>query len=320
MSPPLPTSTPVIAGPTAGGKSSLALTLARHMRTLGIESRLISADAYQIYCGMDIGTAKPSPEERSEFPHELIDIVDPTESFSVSQWLTRADEAIAATRRAGQLPIVVGGTHLYIQSLLQGLFEGPEPDEALRDQLRLLSTQARREELQRVDPAAADRIHPNDERRTIRALEVYRQTGVPLSTLQTQWQADNPRPDLQLIILEVDPALLNRRINARVRAMIEQGLEAEVRDLLAADRLGPQAREALGYKQLIPCISGKTPILEGVERTKIETRRFAKNQRTWLRRLSRRPGTISVNAENPSETQLRPILEALGPDFAPGKA
>ena len=102
--------------------------------------------------------------------------------------------------------------------------------------------------------------------------------------------------------------------------MIEQGLEAEVRDLLAADRLGPQAREALGYKQLIPCISGKIPIAEGVERTKIETRRFAKNQRTWLRRLSRRPGTISVNAENPSETQLRPILEALGPDFAPGKA
>jgi tRNA dimethylallyltransferase len=297
---------PVIIGPTAGGKSDLAVEVALLLGGANA-AEIVTADAFQIYRGMDIGTAKPTPAERRGVPHHLIDVRDPAESFTVSDWLAEAERAIADIKGRGKTPIVVGGTHLYIKALLDGLFEGPDPDPALRDQLRALGLPALREELERVDPKAAARIHPNDERRTVRALEVFRQTGTPISAHQSQWDrasgAEGGRDDCVLIGLEWPTEELNRRINARVRSMIDRGLLEETRSLWKASRFGPQSREALGYKQLIAHLEGRATLDDAVEQIKIETRRFAKNQRTWLRRLRTTPESVWID---PTQTGDRP--------------
>jgi tRNA dimethylallyltransferase len=281
---------PVIVGPTAGGKSDLAVAVALAMGN----AEVVTADAFQIYRGMDIGTAKPTIAERRGIPHHLIDLVDPEASFTLADWLAAAEAVIADIQRRGRTPIVVGGTHLYIKALLDGLFEGPDPDPALRELLRSMPPAERRAELERVDPAAAARIHPNDERRTIRALEVFRQTGTPISAHQKQWDADRPDTGRVLIGLDWPSQLINPRINTRVRAMMDRGLLEETRTLLP--RLGRQAREALGYKQLIDHLEGRCSLDEAIERIKIETRRFAKNQRTWLKRLRLTPGSLWIDA------------------------
>lgn len=299
---------PVIVGPTAGGKSSLAVALAHALTSRGTPAEILSADAYQVYRRLDIGTAKPTIAEREGIPHHLIDIVEPTERFTLNDWLSRAEQQIDDCRARNVIPIVVGGTHLYIKSLLEGLFEGPGADEALRAELRAIGPAALRAELERVDPQAAARIHPNDERRTIRAIEVFRLTGTPISAHQQQWdQPDAPgssrvRPDAILIGLDWPTELINPRINARVKDMISRGLVDEVRSLhLPSDQpgislLGPTAREALGYKQLIAHLDGHASLESAIEEIKIETRRFAKNQRTWLRRLRTTPRSIWIDA------------------------
>lgn len=285
----------IIAGPTAGGKSALALALAQHFARMGRPAELITADAYQIYRGMDIGTAKPTPADRALIPHHLIDIVDPADRFTASDWLAEATRAIDNCRARSVIPIVVGGTHLYIKLLQDGLFEGPAADEPLREQLRSLAPAALREELERIDPTAAARLHPNDIRRTIRAIEVFRLTGTPISQHQSQWDAPRPAndesPEHTLIGLNWESEQINRRINSRVRSMMESGFLDEVRALHAANRFGPQSREALGYKQLLEHLEGRASLDDAVERTKIETRRFAKNQRTWLKRLRTTPNS-----------------------------
>lgn len=314
---------PVIVGPTAGGKSALAVALAHALTSRGTPAEILSADAYQVYRHMDIGTAKPSIAEREGIPHHLIDIVDPSERFTLNDWLTRAEAQLKDCRARNVTPIVVGGTHLYIKSLLEGLFEGPGADESLRAELRALGPAALRAELERIDPHAASRIHPNDERRTIRAIEVFRLTGTPISAHQQQWdQPDGDsriRPDALLIGLDWPSELINPRINARVKDMISRGLVDEVRALqLPSDHtggppgpslFGPTAKEALGYKQLIAWLdrtrSGGSPadprrtaalLDDTIEEIKIETRRFAKNQRTWLRRLRTTPRSIWFDA------------------------
>ncbi|MBX3402651.1 MAG: tRNA (adenosine(37)-N6)-dimethylallyltransferase MiaA [Phycisphaeraceae bacterium] len=357
MTPAPPPLTPVICGPTAGGKSDLAVALALRAREVwGCEAEIITADAFQVYRGMDIGTAKPTIEERRGVVHHLIDVCSAgilpvrkaeehghdahaTKSFTVDDWLTLARKKITEIRGRGALPIVVGGTHLYIKALLDGLFEGPEPDEALRAQLTAMEPASRRAELERVDPDAAARIHPNDIRRTVRALEVFRLTGTPISAHQKQWDpptqpspssptissptvregdsaeggtsecddvargyAANALPDsraaYQLIILDWESEALNRRINARVKQMMERGLLDEVRALAAAGALvpGSQPAEALGYKQILFHLANpaQMPLEQAVEKIKIETRRFGKNQRTWLRRLRTTPGAITI--------------------------
>ncbi|MFI4898043.1 MAG: tRNA (adenosine(37)-N6)-dimethylallyltransferase MiaA [Phycisphaerales bacterium JB059] len=301
---------PVICGPTAGGKTALAVALAQALARAGRPAEVVSADAYLIYKGLDIGTGKPTTEERAGIPHHLIDIVEPTERFSAHDWLRAAEHAIDDIRGRAALPIVVGGTHLYIQSILHGMFEGPPPDEALRDELRAIPAPERRAELERVDPDAAARIHPSDERRTVRALEVFRQTGTPISELQTQWAGAQPdRSDRVLVGLSWETEAINRRINARVRAMVERGLVEEARGLWASGRLGPQAGEALGYKQLVDHFEGRASLEEAIERIKIETRRFAKNQRTWLRRLRAHPGSVWVDApSSPPEIHAQSLI------------
>lgn len=304
----VPAPLPVIVGPTAGGKSSLAVALAHGLISRGTPAEILAADAYQVYRRMDIGTAKPTIAEREGIPHHLIDIVEPTERFTLNDWLTRAERQIDDCRARNTIPIVVGGTHLYIKSLLEGLFEGPGADESLRAELRALGSIALRAELERIDPQAAARIHPNDERRTIRAIEVFRLTGTPISAHQQQWdQPEGPgssrvRPDTLLIGLDWPTELINPRINARVKDMISRGLVDEVRSLHlptappATSIFGPTAREALGYKQLIAHLDGHASLEDAIEEIKIETRRFAKNQRTWLRRLRTTPRSIWLDA------------------------
>ncbi len=296
---------PLICGPTASGKTDLALALAERLGT----AEIVSADAFHIYRGMDIGTAKPSPEQRRRVPHHLVDLREPTESFSVEQWLRLAEAAIEGVRERGATPIVVGGTHLYVKALLDGLFHSPSPDPDLRARLQVMDPSALRAELERVDPEAAARIHPNDLRRTIRALEVHRATGRPISEHQRQWDRAG-RCDAQLVILGWDPQELNQRINARVRAMVQRGLVEEVRGLWESGRLGEQAREAIGYKQLIPYFEGQTTLEDAIERMKIESRRLAKNQRTWIRRIlaglreSSGPDPMVLRAEGRSPVEI----------------
>ncbi|MFT3687275.1 MAG: tRNA (adenosine(37)-N6)-dimethylallyltransferase MiaA [Phycisphaerales bacterium] len=305
-----PTRFPVICGPTAGGKTAAAVALAHLLRERGFTAEVITADAYQIYKGMDIGTAKPSLAEREGVPHHLIDLIEPTERFTLDQWLGAAEAKIDELKSRGVIPIVVGGTHLYIKALMEGLFEGPAADPVLRAQLEAMPPADRRAELERIDPAAAVRIHPNDLRRTVRALEVFRLTGKPITEHQGQW--DRPggaRPDAQLVALNWPTELLNRRINARVKQMMEQGLLDEVRRIAAAPGFGPQAGEALGYKQLRPLLNGQnqprqSSIEEAIERIKIETRRFGKNQRTWLKRLSLIQGCLAIDASAQTSQQI----------------
>lgn len=320
---------PVIIGPTAGGKTALAVKLCFALASRGRPAEVVTADSMQVYRGMDIGTAKPTLEERRGVPHHLIDLVEPTESFTVDQWLKAAEACIAELRARSVIPVVVGGTNLYVKALLEGLFDGPAADEALRAELTAMDPQTRREELQRADPAAAARIHFNDVRRTVRALEVFRLTGKPISDHQTQWGPGGPggpggegdgtrstvRSDALIVGLEWPTDEINRRINARVKQMVEQGLIEEVRTLHTANRLGPQAREALGYKQLIEAIAAggrKQDIEDAVERIKIETRRFAKNQRTWLKRFRVIPGAGVMWLDGASADQPTAIERVVG--------
>ncbi|MGD9693666.1 MAG: tRNA (adenosine(37)-N6)-dimethylallyltransferase MiaA [Phycisphaerales bacterium] len=280
---------PFIIGPTAAGKSDLGVELA-----LRLPGEVVSADSMQVYRGLDIGTGKLTQTERRAVPHHLLDILDPAESFSVDSWLRLANDACENIRARALTPVLVGGSLLYVKSFLEGLFEGPPADKTLRERLRAMDATARRTELERVDPKAASRIHFNDERRTIRALEVFHTTGVPISEHQQQWDAQPVRTDVALVILDWPTEAINKRINARVRAMIDGGLVEEARRL--APTLGPQAREALGYKQLLSAFDAGGALEDAVEQIKIETRRFAKNQRTWLRRLSTTPRALRIDA------------------------
>jgi tRNA dimethylallyltransferase len=262
-----------------------------------------------VYRGLDVGTAKPTREERRDVAHHLIDVVEPTESFSVKQWLTLAERAIAEIRSRAAWPIVVGGTHLYVKALLDGLFEGPGADEALRARLTAMSPAELRAMLEAKDPAAAARLHPNDLRRTVRALEVLELTGVPMSEHQKQWDAARGPSEFTLVGLEWPVEAINRRINARVRLMMERGLLEEVRRLRGEGAFEAevgqmnQAREAVGYKQLLAHLEGRCALDEAVERIKIDTRRLGKAQRTWLRRLRTTPKSVWIDAAEVPEAE-----------------
>ncbi len=279
----------VILGCTASGKAGLGRALAAE---LGGE--VVSLDSMKIYRGMDVGTAKPPADERTRVRHHLIDVADPWESFSVARFVEQADQAVADIHARGRPAIAVGGTMLYFKCWYEGIFEGPPADAEFRKSLRAHSANVGLDvlhaELARVDPEAAERIHRNDYRRIERALEVYHVTGTPISTLQHQWDAGGPRRTdwhWTLIGLTRSREAANRRINARVKRMLDAGLVDEARRIWSDPRgVGPQARQAVGYYELFDHFAGKLTLDEAVERIKIDTRRLAKQQRTWLKRVA----------------------------------
>ena len=276
----------ILLGVTASGKSAAALALAR-----AVGAEILSVDSMQVYRRMNIGTAKPSPDELAQVRHHLIDVVEPSEPFSAARFVELAEAAIADMKARGVPSLAVGGTSLYIKALTEGLFDGPTSDPMVRDELRrrseAIGSAGLHAELARADPASADRIHPNDLRRVVRALEVYRQTGTAISELQRQFGRPRPGYRFTFVGLRRTPRAQSGRINQRVRLMIEQGLVQEVRDLLAEPAgLSIQARQALGYAQIIDHLQGRCPLERAVEQIKILTRRFAKHQRTWFRRFA----------------------------------
>ena len=281
-SPPMVT---LIVGCTGCGKSSLGIELAR--RTGG---EIISIDSMKVYRRMDIGTAKPPVDIRRDVRHHLIDVAEPGEEFSVAQYVEQADRAIVDIHRRGRPVFVVGGTPLYVKALTEGLFDGPGADPAVRRRLEAEADSAGQpslyDRLRSVDPAAAHRIHPNDRRRIIRALEVFELTGTPISALQSQWDRRRQRYDHRMIGLRRQREDQNHRTNERVRRMIDAGLVDEVRALLSeADPPGNTARQALGYAEIIEHLEGRCSLAEAVEMIRINTRRFAKSQRTWFKRF-----------------------------------
>jgi len=291
---------PVIVGPTAGGKTALAVELAQRL-----SGEVVTADAYQIYTDLHIGTAKPTIDERGGIPHHLLDLVDLHDRFTVHDWLNLANPLIENLQSRSITPIIVGGTNLYVKSFLDGLFKAPEPSEQVKEQIESMSQPDRRAMLARVDPLAADRIDGADIRRTRRALEVYLQTNTPITALQKQWEHEKTsRPEAVLVGLDWPVEQINPRINQRVKLMIEAGLVEEARAIYDANGFGPQSCEAIGYKQLIVHFEGECTLDEAIERIKIDTRRFAKNQRTWMKRLRVRPGSIWIQAADRSAADI----------------
>lgn len=272
----------VIFGPTASGKSALAHAVAR-----AADAQILAVDSMTVYRGMDIGTAKPTADERAAVRYHGLDLAAPDETFTVARWLDEAGRVLAASQEESQRFVLGGGTPLYYQALFHGLFEGPPADPAFREALGALPPATLHAQLARVDPAAAARIHANDRKRLTRALEVHHATGRPISTQQTQWESrEMPRYESVRFALAWPRQELNRRINARVRAMLSNGWLDEVRGLLERYRaFSPTAAEAAGYSLLAAVVRGESSLEEATEQIKIRTRQLAKRQMTWFRRF-----------------------------------
>lgn len=274
---------PIICGPTASGKTGLSLRLAD---IFGME--VVSADSRQVYRRMDIGTAKPSQTERQAVPHHLIDVAWPDEPFHASRYRDLALAAIADILERGRRPLLVGGTGLYIRALTEGLLDAPGADPVLRRQLEQTAATEGCESLHRrlaaVDPVSANRLHPNDQLRIIRALEVFQQSGRPLSAFQEEHRfRDRPFHTLKLG-LDVDRTCLDARINARAEAMFAAGLLEETRTLLDAgydEHL--KTLQTIGYRQALQVLQGRMSLAEALLDLQVATRRYARQQMTWLR-------------------------------------
>jgi tRNA dimethylallyltransferase len=289
-----------VLGPTASGKSALGLALAERLH-----GEIVTCDSQQVYLGMDIGTAKPTREERHRVPHHGLDLCHPDDSFHAGRWATLARAAIKSIAARGRLPIVVGGTGLYYRALTAGLFEAPPPDPAVRARHR--ESYARdgngplRTRLLEVDPEAAAAIGPHDFIRTSRALEIYEQTGIAITTLRRR--AAVPR-DLAPTTLVLDPPLaeLKPRIEARVAEMLAAGFLDEVRALRAAG-YGPELKsmQALGYRQLGAVLDGTATLADAAAETARATLAYARRQRTWFKK---EPAVARLPAAPPLEAAL----------------
>ncbi|HUU53335.1 MAG TPA: tRNA (adenosine(37)-N6)-dimethylallyltransferase MiaA [Armatimonadota bacterium] len=273
-----------IVGPTATGKSEAGMLLAE-----ALAGEIVSADSMQVYRGMDIGTAKPTLEQRARVPHHLIDIIDPDEPFSVADYQARADAALADIWERDRQPILVGGSGLYVRAVLEEMdFAAVPPDPEFRRRLlaeaKSKGTRALHEWLAEVDPAAAARIHPNDQKRIIRALEVAEGGAASASRSGKVDRQRRPRYNSTQFGLTLERERLYQRIDARVDTMIARGLVEEVKGLLARG-CGEDlvSMQGLGYAQLAPYVRGKISLEEAVSRLQRDTRRFAKRQLTWFR-------------------------------------
>ena len=287
----------VLSGPTASGKTAFAISLARLFPL-----EVVSADSMQVYRGMDVGTAKPSPAERAEVPHHLVDVADPDEGYSAGRFVADAEAAIRGIRSRGRIPLVAGGTGLYIRALLKGLDPLPS-DPAVRERLsrrwKEEGGEALHEELQRVDPASAARIHPSDRVRIVRGLEVAEMTGDPPSARKTSWTSGGSRYRVLFLVREIEREALYRRIDRRVDGMFRRGLIEEVEGLLAKGyaRTLP-SMGALGYRHVLSHLLDGIPRDRAVREMKRDTRRYAKRQITWL---SRETAAVRLGEDTPLE-------------------
>lgn len=286
----------VLSGPTASGKSSLAMALAR---VFPLE--IVNADSLQVYRFLDIGTAKPSRAERDEIPHHVVDVADPDEPYDAGRYVREAEGAIAAIRARGKVPLVVGGTGMYVRALLRGLDPLPS-DPQVRDGLdrrwKEEGGAALHRELARIDPETAARVHPADRIRVVRALEIAAVTGGPPGRARAAWSAGGPgRHRVLFLVLSLPREELYRRIGARTEGMFRQGLLDEVRGLLARGygrELKPMG--ALGYRHAVAHLLDGVPLAATVEATARDTRRYAKRQETWL---SAEPGVVRLPPPDP---------------------
>jgi tRNA dimethylallyltransferase len=282
----------ILAGPTASGKTKLGLEIAEQLN-----AEIVSMDSMTLYRGMDIGTAKPTPEIRKRIRHHLIDVLDPWESASVAWWLQQAEQCCREIESRGKRVLLVGGTPLYLKALLRGLFDGPPADPELRQRLTQEGEgngfQALHQRLAEVDPVSASRLHPHDVRRVVRALEVWEITGRPISAWQKQWIShpasgtDNAALALDRYLwLDVPRNELYARINDRVRRMITEGWLEEAASLQRLSRpLSREAAQALGYKELFAHLDGKTDLEDTIELIQTRSRNFAKRQISWFRHI-----------------------------------
>ena len=288
----------VLTGPTGCGKSAWANRLAP-----SVNAEIISMDSMTLYRGMDIGTAKPTALEREQVRHHLIDVLDPWESANVAWWLERAKRACEDIRSRGKRPLFVGGTPFYLTALMHGLFDAPQADEMLRGRMEAeIASEGSavvHARMASIDPAAGQRIHPNDSRRIVRALEVFELTGRPISSYQTSWDTpafiagqlkERPAP-IRCVQLDLPREILNERINRRVLGMLDAGWLDECRQLRALERpLSREAQAALGYRELFAYLDRPTTEWAAIiETIQLKTRQFAKRQRTWFRRI---PSTV----------------------------
>ncbi|MCP4479259.1 MAG: tRNA (adenosine(37)-N6)-dimethylallyltransferase MiaA [Planctomycetaceae bacterium] len=275
-----------LTGATASGKTKVSLELARIL-----DAEIISLDSMAIYRGMDIGTAKPDSAQRSAVPHHLIDIVDPPEAFSVSEYRDSALKKIREIHESGKQVLFVGGTALYLKALLRGLFEGPPADwdfrKEIEQEIENSGAEFLHQRLAMIDPVSAHKLHENDHRRIIRALEVYKQTGKPISHWQMQFDEGRQADQCRVFTIRHDRPVLHQRIEARVEAMFSEGLVDEVRGLLERwSDIGKTASQAVGYREVIDFLSDKMTMEETVERVRVRTRKFARHQETWFRGMS----------------------------------
>ena len=297
----------VLLGPTAVGKSRIAIHVAKHLDT-----DVLAADSRQVYRGMDIGTDKPTAEERQAVPHRLIDLVDPGDTFNAGRYRRAAMVEIERLHSAGRVPFIVGGTGLYIRTVVKGLCPAPQADPDVRADLRKLRTDRGRDglytELMRVDPETATRLHPNDESKVMRALEVYRLSGRPLSTMQAEHGFQETPFSALLIGLERRKETLYRRIEERIDWQLTHGMVEETRLLLGQGygrELG--SMKGLGYRQVGAYLANECDYAEMVRRFKRDTRRFAKRQMTWFRSEAG-VAWLSIEDDEPYERTAKRVI------------
>jgi len=272
----------VIAGPTATGKTAAAIDVARHF-----DGELVGADSVQVYRGFDIGSAKPTQDELGGLAHYLLDVLDPDQDVDAVAYAKLADAAIRDIRDRGRLPVVVGGTGLWIRALVRGLVDVPPVDQNVRQRLETVASTegapALHARLAQIDPISADAVHPNDTLRIVRALEVYEQTGTPLGTLRADHALGEPRYRAALVVLEMDREQHGAVIERRAKQMLDAGWIDEVRSLRA--RWGDDIRPfgSVGYREVLAHVRDEVPLEETLRRIRKSTRVYARRQRTWFK-------------------------------------
>ncbi len=294
----------VICGPTASGKTKLGIEVANK-----INGEIISCDSMQIYKDMNIGTAKPTKLEMSQAKHYLVDFVSPTERYSVAEYKKDAEKVIEKILEEGKTPIIVGGTGLYLNSLIYGIdYPNIETDLKYREELENKVNEEGLENLyneaKKIDTEAIEKISPNDKKRILRILEIYHQTGKNKTEIEAESRKNGVKYDYRIFVLNMDREKLYERINKRVDIMIEQGLIEEVKSLVKKYTEFPTAMQGLGYKEMVEYLDNKITKEEAIEKIKMESRRYAKRQITWFKSYE---NAIWLNAENKNNVDI--ILE-----------